>query len=60
MVKIIYIEQVADVIAHKCSLWYQDSKGSFVEVGYTHVLDLTIRDILSMISQNNLYYNKTK
>lgn len=58
MVQIIYIEQLADVIAVQCSLWYRDSSGSPVEIGYEQVLLLTVGQILNMMDRNNLFYNK--
>lgn len=58
MVKITYIEQVADVIARKCSLWYYNDGHERIEIPYENVLSLTVKEILTRISQNNLYYQK--
>jgi hypothetical protein len=59
MVKIIYIEQVAEVIAHKCALWYYNENSELVEIPYEKSLDLTLREILNLMDRNNLYYNKS-
>jgi len=58
MIKILYFEQLSDVIARNCSIWYHTENAEYVEIPYSHVLSLTIKELLNMIDRNNLYYKK--
>lgn len=58
MVKIIYIEQLAEVVHHMYSFWYYSETGELIEIPYTNVLKMSLGKICDMISRNNLYYKK--
>jgi hypothetical protein len=58
LIKIMYFEQMATVIAGKYNLYYYAEGGELIEVPHTQALDLSIRDILSLMNRNILHYKK--